>query len=133
MEFITTQKDGKAVLLEGCRYTLNRSMDDGRTYWRCPNRQCSARLVEQTGDHSRHLVDKLKSNMRKRAREEVTPIPSIYNETLVEIATTCEDVAPKMPTYAVVTVSKSPKETPTYSSITGRCQLPRRMGKLFVW
>ena len=44
-------------------------------------------------DRSDGIVEKLKSNMRRRAREEFTPIPSIYNETLVEIATTCEDVA----------------------------------------
>ena len=116
MEFITTQKGGKAVLLDGCRYTLNRSMDDGRTYWRYSNRQCSARLIlhnsaliEQTGDHSHPvdrcdgIVEKLKSNM-KRALEEVTPISSIYNDTLVDIATNYEDVdvAQKMPTFAVV-------------------------------
>ena len=85
-------------------------------YWRCSNRQCSAQLIlqnsaliEQTGDHS-HLVDrcdgiveKLKSSMKKRALEEVTQIPSIYNDTLVDIATNYEDVdvAQKMPTFAV--------------------------------
>ena len=117
MEVITTQKGGKAVLLDGCRYTLDRSMDDGKTYWRCSNRQCSAwlilqncTLIKQTGDHS-HLVDRchgiveiLKSGMRKRALEEVTLISSIYNDTLVNIATNYEDVnvAQKMPTFAVV-------------------------------
>ena len=42
--------------------------------------------------------------MRKRALEEVTPISSIYNDTLVDIATNYEDVdvAQKMPTFAVV-------------------------------
>ena len=92
-------------------------MDDGRTYWRCSNRQCSARLIlqnsaliKQTGDHSHPvdrcdgIVEKLKSSMRKRALEEVTPISSIYNDTLVDIATNYEDVdvAQKMPTFAVV-------------------------------
>ena len=116
MEFITTQKGGKAVL-DGCRYTLDRSMDDGRTYWKCSDRQCSALLIlqnstviEQTGDRG-HLVDrcdgiveKLKSGMRKRALEEVTLISSIYNDTLVNIATNYEDVnvVQKMPTFAVM-------------------------------
>ena len=92
-------------------------MDDVRTYWRCSNRQCSARLIlqnsaliKQTGDHSHPvdrcdgIVEKLKSSMRKRALEEVTPIFSIYNDTLVDIATNYEDVdvAQKMPTFAVV-------------------------------
>ena len=41
--------------------------------------------------------------MKKRALEEVTQIPSIYNDTLVDIATNYEDfdVAQKMPTFAV--------------------------------
>ena len=70
MEFITTQKGGKAVLLDGCRYTLNHSMADGRTYWRCSNRQCSPRLIlqnsaliEQKGDHS-HPVDRCDGFLR---------------------------------------------------------------------
>ena len=67
-------------------------------------------LIEQTGDHI-HLVDrcdgiveKLKSNMRKRAPEEVIPISSIYNDTLLDIATNYVDVdvAQKMPTFVVV-------------------------------
>ena len=32
-------------------------------------------------------VERVKHNLRKRAREEVTPIPSIYNDALVDIAT----------------------------------------------
>ena len=50
------------------------------------------------------VVKKLKSSMRKRALKEVTPISSIYNDTLVDIVTNYEDVdvAQKMPTFAVV-------------------------------
>ena len=33
----------------------------------------------------------VKHNLRKRAREEVTPIPSIYNNALVDIATNSEE------------------------------------------
>ena len=42
-----------------------------------------------------------RSKLRKRAREEVTPVPTLYNEALVELTTQpdCSDVAPTLPTY----------------------------------
>ena len=38
-------------------------------------------------------VERVKHGLRKRAREEVTPIPTIYNDALVDIATQVEDEA----------------------------------------
>ena len=42
----------------------------------------------------------MKSKLRKRAREEVTPVPTLYNEALVELSTQPDrsDVAPTLPT-----------------------------------
>ena len=47
-------------------------------------------------------VEEIKSKLRKRAREEVTPVPTLYNEALVELSTQpdCSDVAPTLPTYS---------------------------------
>ena len=75
-------------------------MDNGTTYWRCSKCTCPARitpqgveLLQQTNDHN-HVVDEtdshveqIRSNVRKRAREEVLLIPSIYNDALIELST----------------------------------------------
>ena len=41
-------------------------------------------------------VEEIKSELRKRAREEVTPVPTLYSEALVELNTQPDrsDVAP---------------------------------------
>ena len=46
-------------------------------------------------------MERVKHELRKRAREEVTPIPTIYNDALVDIATQVEDeaVAAQLPTF----------------------------------
>ena len=47
-------------------------------------------------------VERVKHNLRKRAREEVTPISSIYNDALVDIATNSEEnktLAGRLPTF----------------------------------
>ena len=43
-------------------------------------------------------MEEIKSELRKRAREEVTPVLTLYNEALVELSTQpdCTDVAPTL-------------------------------------
>ena len=100
MEFITNQKGTQSLLWDGSRFTVNRKMDNGMIYWRCCKRTCPARvttqgsdILTQTNGHN-HAVDPIeakvetiKSNLRKRVREEVTPVPRIYNDALVELST----------------------------------------------
>ena len=43
-------------------------------------------------------MERVKHELRERAREEVTPIPAIYNDALVDIATQVE-VAARLPTF----------------------------------
>ena len=38
-------------------------------------------------------VERVKHGLRKQAQEEVTPIPTIYNDALVDISTQVEDEA----------------------------------------
>ena len=101
MEIITTQKGGEALIWQGYKFTLNRTMANGEKYWRCSKRSCPARLTSegvevalQTNGHN-HATDaqvkKVKHNLKMRAREEVTLIPSIYNDALVGIATNSEE------------------------------------------
>ena len=111
MEFITTQKGGQCLLWH---FVVNRKMNNGRIYWRCSKRSCPARvttqgeeLFQQTNGHN-HVVDEtdshveqIRSNLRKTAREEVVPIPSIYNDTLIELSKENDHpiVAPKLPSF----------------------------------
>ena len=45
-------------------------------------------------------IEKVKDKLRKRARDEITPIPTIYNDVLVDIATARdESVAARLQTY----------------------------------
>ena len=114
MKFITTQKGEPALIFNGSHFTLNRKMDTGVIYWRCVKRTCPARittqdeeLLQQTAGHN-HPVDAvdcevqaIRSQMRKRAREEITPIPAIYNEQLISLNTHPErnSIAPKLPNF----------------------------------
>ena len=49
-------------------------------------------------------VERVKDRLRKRAREEITPIPAIYNDAIVDIASepNSECIAAKLPTYPSV-------------------------------
>ena len=52
-------------------------------------------------------VKQIKSNLRKRARKEVAPVPAIYSETLVELSTQpdCSEVASSLPTFSSFNVA----------------------------
>ena len=65
-----------------------------------PKRSCAARIttlgadiLQQTNGHNHAVnptttrLDEIKSKLGKRAREEVTPVPTLYNEALVELST----------------------------------------------
>ena len=115
MEIITTQKGGEALIWQGYKFTLNRTMANGNKYWRCSKRSCLARLTsdgdevtQQTNGYNHAIdgveaqVERVKHNLRKQAREEVTPIQSIYNDALVDIATNSEEneaLAGSLPTF----------------------------------
>ena len=54
----------------------------------------SSEVTQQTNGRNHGVeaqVERVKHNLRKWAREEVTPIPSIYNDALVDIATNSEE------------------------------------------
>ena len=45
MELITNQKGGQSLLWDGCRFNLNRKLDNGTCYWRCHKRSYAARMT----------------------------------------------------------------------------------------
>ena len=92
MEFITNQKRGQSLLWNGCRFTLNRKLDNGTCYWRCHKKSCAARMttlgtdiLQQTNGHTHAVnpattqVEEIKRKLRMSAREKVTPVPTLYN------------------------------------------------------
>lgn len=115
MEFITNQKGGQSLVWDGSRFTLNRKLANGTTYWRCCKRSCPARittmedqLLTQTNGHNHPVnptelrVEQIKSKLRKRAREEVAPVQAIYSDALVDLSTQPDssEVAPNLPTFS---------------------------------
>jgi hypothetical protein len=90
-------------------------MDNGTIYWRCCKRSCPARvttqgseLLAQTNGHNHPVdptearVEEIKSNLRKRVRKELTPVPRIYNEALIEPSTQedRDSVAAQLPMFS---------------------------------
>ena len=115
-QFIETHCGGKALLYESYKYLKIRDGKD-HTFWRCERHrsQCPAKVTthETTvqscrGEHNHppdvaaNQVVATIGKMRKRAREESTTIPQIYDEALQDLSQ-CgnkENVAAKMPTLS---------------------------------
>ena len=115
-QFIETYRGGKALLYEGYKYLKIRDGKD-YTFWRCERHrsQCSAKVTthESTvqscrGEHNHppdvtaNQVVQTIGKMRKRAHEESTTIPLIYNEALQDLSQCAnkESVAANMPTLS---------------------------------
>ena len=115
-QFIETHRGGKALLYEGYKYL---KIHDGKDhmFWRCEQHrsQCPAKVtthettVQSCREEHNHPPDVAANQvvvrigkMRKRACEESTTIPQIYNEALQDL-TQCgnrESVAANMPTLS---------------------------------
>ncbi len=114
MELTTTTRGARTLLYQGYKYTLNRRTADGHIYWRCHDRSCYGRAATDSSDqlvscNQKHThrpattetaLEKVKQKMKKRAREETTPIPTIYHEALQEVAQSesRETIAPVLST-----------------------------------
>ena len=95
-EFVETSRGGKILHYEGYIYLKIRDGKDGFVFWRCQQHRngCVARatsegtsvIVRREHNHPRVAAtmqaDRVVSKMRKRAREETTPMNQIYDEAL---------------------------------------------------
>ena len=95
-EFVKTHRGGIALHFEGHKYMKIREGSNGLTFWRCSCHKsgCPARatsegtsvVVRQQHNHPASedtlVVEKSVSNMRKRAREETTSVPRIYDQAM---------------------------------------------------
>ncbi|GIX71820.1 FLYWCH-type domain-containing protein [Caerostris extrusa] len=94
-QYVATQRGGIALLYEGHRYNKVRDGKEGTVYWRCArDRQCP--------DAWRNKVDQVVSDLKLRSQEEITPLPTLFTETLKYLA-----VNPQMAALATMVPSLS--------------------------
>lgn len=116
VEFIPTGRGGRKLAHGGYTYRVNRKSGT-KIWWLCSARGCQAR-VSTDNDILQALatvhchppsianiqVEKVMSMMRKRARDEIKPMPSIYVEEIAKLRSgdtleASEDVARNMPSF----------------------------------
>jgi len=91
VEYVTSSRGTRQVLHEGYLHNKN-STTQTSVHWKCVVRECKGRVttagdyVKNTTPHSHPPEDsssiRFKSNIRKKAREETTPMPTLYREEL---------------------------------------------------
>lgn len=115
-QYVATQRGGIALLYEGHRYNKVRDGKEGTVYWRCArDRQCPGRAVtvysrikkannkhNHPPDAWRNKVDQVVSDLKLRSQEEITPLPTLFTETLKYLA-----VNPQMAALATMVPSLS--------------------------
>lgn len=112
LDFIPTKRGGVNVLWNDYKYRLNRKKDDWSS-WKCTVANCRARicttnnLLTHVGEHAhnheinafKRQVEEVKSRIRKRAREELTPLPTIYDDEVTALHDQSPLEAAHFPTF----------------------------------
>nr|XP_042909521.1 xaa-Pro aminopeptidase 1 isoform X2 [Parasteatoda tepidariorum] len=125
-QYVATQRGGIALLYEGHRYNKVRDGKEGTVYWRCArDRQCPGRAVtvysrikkannkhNHPPDAWRNKVDQVVSDLKLRSQEEITPLPTLFTETLKYLAvnpqmTTLTDIVPSLSAIKAVEHSQN--------------------------
>jgi len=91
VEYVTSTKGTQQVLYEGYLHNKNRTTQTS-VHWKCVIRTCKGRVttvgnyIRNSSPHAHPPEDsssiRFMSNIRKRAREETTPMPTLYREEL---------------------------------------------------
>lgn len=111
-KIIPSQRGGNILMRNGYRYTLRRINLNGHKVWRCVNRKiCSAYLVtnntmiikeENHKCQQNEIGNEIKLRINEcieKAKNEMTPIPSIYAEVLEDYNNVGLDLIAKIPKY----------------------------------
>ena len=115
-KFVETNRGGKKMHFDGYVYTKIRDSSTSELrFWRCEQhrRGCEARatsegssaVVRKEHDHppnpAETTTQEAIANMRKRARDESTPITSIYDDQLVEVSLEdhADDALSQLPSF----------------------------------
>ncbi|EEC05396.1 hypothetical protein IscW_ISCW005125 [Ixodes scapularis] len=117
-QYVATQRGGIALLYEGHRYNKVRDGKEGTVYWRCArDRQCPGRAVtvysrikkannkhNHPPDAWRNKVDQVVSDLKLRAQDDATTLPTLFTETLKYLASSHQvaalaSVVPTFPSF----------------------------------
>ncbi|CAN7990211.1 unnamed protein product [Ixodes hexagonus] len=117
-QYVATQRGGIALLYEGHRYNKVRDGKEGTVYWRCArDRQCPGRAVtvysrikkannkhNHPPDAWRNKVDQVVSDLKLRAQDDATTLPTLFTETLKYLASSHQvaalaSVVPTFPNF----------------------------------
>jgi len=93
VDYMKNGRGGHYLLHADYKYSKTRRAE--RVYWKCVLRQCAATLITfneilmSLGQYHNHLADVVSlaadafvNQVKKRCREQVTPIPTIYDEEI---------------------------------------------------
>lgn len=113
-EFVQTSKGREMLLYSGYQHHLKRRNKNGSKYWGCVNRnKCSGSLTTANNkivyknkqhtcipDKTKMEVLKCLDKCKKRAREELIPIPMIFNEEFSELKDSGLVLVTKVPLFS---------------------------------
>lgn len=121
VEIIESGKGKQQVLFKGYKYCLKRVNKNNSKQWKCvsniSNKQCCGRITTDSANsvirESAHTcevppnealteIEKAKSVCRKRAREETTPIPKIYEEEFYRSKSSGFEFVTKLPALEAI-------------------------------
>ena len=121
MEFISTKRNGRALLYQGYKYVINRRGWDGRIFWRWGQSiPCSGAMTtledeivsqwdiyNHPPDEAELQAEKIVNKLKIAVKESIRPIPSIYHDHFQEITMLLnkEKVPAKMPILGQIRTS----------------------------
>lgn len=158
VKFIATARGGRKLSHQGYLYRVNRRKGE-KCWWKCVNTNCTTNvttlndmMITHDANHNHPpdfadcRVQAVMADIRKRARDEITPMPTIYVEEISKLRSDgtdaiSDDTARHFPTFTSVKTSlynqrkktfhlfHSPETISTSSDAGGR----RRTMKILCW
>ncbi|KAJ8307731.1 hypothetical protein KUTeg_014717, partial [Tegillarca granosa] len=99
VKYVQTKRGHQSLVHNGYRYNVKFRRND-RTYWKCHLKTCSATVNTHNGiivkfrhlhnhqpEHEQLKVNEILESIKKRCREEVVPVPTIYEEEVSKLRT----------------------------------------------
>lgn len=99
VSFVDNERGGQSLVYQNYRFQVKTRRDD-RVYWRCAVRTCRATIntlnnipVKFNIQHNHPAnpakleANKVLQHIKKRCRQETTPVPSIYKQEIAKLRT----------------------------------------------